>query len=165
MIGAEHGVYTGGSQENPCIRRSNLGLGQLGFRDDTLFYSQMLVAGFKIAAVPHSVVEHNFEPSRLTAKSWIKNAVSSGNSSAYMSHHWQHDTVDRSGDAGDALEDAVGDFSSHTSPEEIASTQKAATRFELKAVENVTFYQAIRKIASELRHYDRLGLVKKSGNI
>ncbi len=138
-----------------------LGPGQAGFRDDTLFYSQMLVAGFKIAAIPHSIVEHNFEPSRLTTKYWIKNAISSGNSTAYMNHHWQHDPVEKP---------VMKEMFWKTMLAAFRATQgrrdpdaEGCHRFEMKAVENVTFYQMIRKISSETRHYDRLGLVKKNG--
>ncbi len=139
-----------------------LGPGQLGFRDDTLFYSQMLAAGLKIATVPHSVVEHNFEPSRLTSKYWIKNAVSSGNSGAYMSHHWQHDSANRPAMREMLWKGMLAAF--RATQKRRAPDEEGCHRFELKAVENVTFYQALRKIASEPRHYDRLGLVKKNSN-
>ena len=140
-----------------------LGPGQLGFRDDTLFYSQMLVAQFKIASVAQSVVEHNFEPSRLTYRYWLKNAVSNGKSTAYMAYHWQHETIYKP-----ALRELF--WKSALAAFRLAQSRKyydeeGCHRFELKAVENVTFYQAIRKFSTTPRHYDRLGLLKKSVNV
>jgi len=137
-----------------------LGPGQLGFRDDTLFYSQMLVAGFKIAAVAQSVVEHNFEPSRLTYRYWLKNAVAAGNSTAYMAYHWSHERIDKPALRELFWKASLAAF--RLTHQRKFPDEEGCHRFELKSLENITFYQAIRQISTAPRHYDRLGLLKKS---
>ena len=38
-------------------------------------------------------MEHHFEPSRLTRKNFAGSARKMGASSAYVSHHWQHENA------------------------------------------------------------------------
>ena len=70
-----------------------LGPGNLGFMDDTLFSYQMQDKGYKIVALPHVSVEHNFDPSRLQRQAWLSHGVSSGRSLAYVYYHWEHKSV------------------------------------------------------------------------
>jgi glycosyltransferase involved in cell wall biosynthesis len=61
--------------------------------EDTLFARQMLALGVRFGYAEEAVVEHHFEPSRLTRREWLKTAESQGRSSAYIYHHWDHATV------------------------------------------------------------------------
>jgi hypothetical protein len=69
---------------------AELGGGARGFGDETLFSWQLLRAGFVIAPVPESVVEHHFEASRATAAIFREDAVKRGRCEAYIAHHWRH---------------------------------------------------------------------------
>jgi glycosyltransferase involved in cell wall biosynthesis len=139
-----------------------LGPGQLGFRDDTLFYSQMECAGFKIAPVPTSIVEHNFEPSRLTYQSWITNAVSSGKSLAYVKYHWGHDAIGNPGMKEMLWRLFLAAY--RNTHKRNAPDHEGCSRIELRAAENVSFYAEFRKLSSEPRHYDSLALIKKTAD-
>jgi GT2 family glycosyltransferase len=67
----------------------DLGAGALGFGEETLFARQMLDAGLRLAGAPDAVVEHHFDPSRLTRASWLESARKRGEKAAYLAHHWE----------------------------------------------------------------------------
>jgi hypothetical protein len=69
-----------------------LGAGQLGMGEETLFAWQMREAGFRIEAAFDVVVEHHPDPSRLTRDAWKAAADNAGRSEAYRSYHWEHRT-------------------------------------------------------------------------
>ena len=71
-----------------------LGPGALGLWEDTLFSLQLRKAGYSLAKVPATIVEHHFEPKRLEQASFISRAKSEARSSAYVAWHWNH-TNDR----------------------------------------------------------------------
>jgi GT2 family glycosyltransferase len=75
-----------------------LGAGALGFGEESLFARQLLDAGFRLAGAPDAVVEHHFDPSRLSRASWLESAKKRGEKEAYIAHHW-----DGRGDDGAAL--------------------------------------------------------------
>jgi hypothetical protein len=64
----------------------------LGFWDDTLFFSQLKSAGFRIGKAANAIVEHHFEASRLSRDSFVARAVGEGRSLAYVTWHWKHET-------------------------------------------------------------------------
>lgn len=66
-----------------------LGPGQLGFGDDILFVEQLRAAGYRIAAAPAAVVEHHFDPDRLTRASFISAARKHGQTMAYLDCRWR----------------------------------------------------------------------------
>ena len=67
-----------------------LGPGALGFGDETLFSSQLLAAGYKLAAVFDTSVEHYFDLTRLTREALLDAARKMGRSHAFVFHHWEH---------------------------------------------------------------------------
>lgn len=69
-----------------------LGPGRLGFWDDTLFFSQLKSAGFRISKAANAIVEHHFEASRLSRASFVARAAGEGRSLAYVTWHWKHET-------------------------------------------------------------------------
>ncbi len=71
----------------------NLGPGALGFGDDTLFSFQIKQAGYTLAGALDTVVEHHFDPARLTRKSHLEAAAKIGRTRGYLAHHWLHEDV------------------------------------------------------------------------
>lgn len=71
----------------------NLGPGALGFCEDGLFCMQLNRAGFKSIFALDVIVEHHFDPSRLSRGSFLKRAETEGRSSAYVAHHWVHERI------------------------------------------------------------------------
>ena len=69
-----------------------LGAGQRGFGEDTLFGAQLREAGYQIAGVPLRT-EHHFLPERLTRASFLSHAKKLGVSGAYTAHHWEHENL------------------------------------------------------------------------
>ena len=92
MIGANMGF---GRHVLEKVRGFNpdLGPGALGFMDETLFYLQLIEAGYRIRFVSGLGVEHHFDPARLTRDSQMRMAHSRARSGAYVAHHWFHQTV------------------------------------------------------------------------
>ncbi|MBC8103289.1 MAG: glycosyltransferase family 2 protein [Cytophagales bacterium] len=72
---------------------TELGPGQLGFGDDTLFGQQLREAGFTILPVLSAAVEHHFDADRLLRASFLSAAAKHGSSLAYSRYHWEHDVV------------------------------------------------------------------------
>lgn len=66
------------------------GPNSLGFAGDVLFARQMLAAGFDIAGALNIEVEHHFDSSRLSRKSYIQSMKKQGHSEAYLDYHWRH---------------------------------------------------------------------------
>lgn len=73
---------------------TELGPGALGFADDTLFCWQLQKAGYHIGSALDTVVEHHFDPARLSRASFLFTAAKLGRSLAYLAHHWEHEAVE-----------------------------------------------------------------------
>lgn len=69
-----------------------LGPGQRGFGEDTLFGAQIREAGYQIVGVPLRT-EHHFLPERLTRASFLSHAKKLGVSGAYTAYHWEHENL------------------------------------------------------------------------
>ena len=89
-IGANMGfarrVLAGVPQFDP-----RLGPGGLGLWEDTLFSMQLKAAGYSLGLAADAVVEHHFDPERLTRASFLARARSEARSSAYVAWHWRHE--------------------------------------------------------------------------
>ncbi len=70
-----------------------MGAGNLGFGEDTLFSLQLKQSGYKIATAFDAQVEHRFDPSRLTRKHLLARAAGEGRYLAYLAHHWEHHEI------------------------------------------------------------------------
>ncbi len=68
-----------------------LGPGRMGFWDDSLFSFQLKRAGYRIGMARRGIVEHHFDPSRLSRKAFLERAEGEGRCEAYVSWHWRHD--------------------------------------------------------------------------
>ena len=89
MVGANMGFSREVLRRVPAFD-PELGPGALGFKDDSLFASQLLEAGYKIICQQKVSVEHHFDPSRLRRECWLEAATRRGKSHAYLGHHWEH---------------------------------------------------------------------------
>jgi glucosyl-dolichyl phosphate glucuronosyltransferase len=69
---------------------TELGPGALGFHDETLFSWQLLAAGYNLVGAFDVVVEHHFDPIRLTREGMIDLARKMGRSHAFVFHHCEH---------------------------------------------------------------------------
>jgi len=67
-----------------------LGPGRLGLWEDTLFASQLIRAGCRLGFAPNAIVEHHFDPARLSRPAFLAHAQKQGRSSAYVAWHWSH---------------------------------------------------------------------------
>ena len=74
---------------------TNLGAGACGFMEETLFYLQLVEAGYRLKFVSALPVEHHCDASRLTRTAQLKSARAHGESAAYVMHHWEHEGVER----------------------------------------------------------------------
>jgi glycosyltransferase involved in cell wall biosynthesis len=70
---------------------SDLGPGRLGLWEDTLFASQLIRAGCRLGFAADAMVEHHFDPARLSRHAFLAHAQKQGRSSAYVAWHWSHD--------------------------------------------------------------------------
>lgn len=61
--------------------------------EDVLFSLQFYRAGYKIKSVPEVVVEHHPDPVRLTRTRLWEQPQGEGRTSAYIQHHWEHQTI------------------------------------------------------------------------
>lgn len=71
-----------------------LGPGQLGTMEDTLFSRQLREAGYRLRMVTETAVEHHFDELRLTRDAFIDLAVARGRSLSYIRYHWLHHSVE-----------------------------------------------------------------------
>jgi glycosyltransferase involved in cell wall biosynthesis len=69
-----------------------LGPGQLGFWEDTLFSAQLVRAGYRLGFAPQAVVEHHFDSGRLSRRSLLAHAAGQGRSHAYVHWHWSQES-------------------------------------------------------------------------
>ena len=67
-----------------------LGTQQYPGSEDVLFYVQTLEAGFRVSGVEGAVVEHHFDPVRLTIGRLESLADGYGRCDAFFYHHWLH---------------------------------------------------------------------------
>jgi glucosyl-dolichyl phosphate glucuronosyltransferase len=72
---------------------TELGVGMLGYHEESLFTWQLKLAGFRVRYQPNVAVEHHFQVSRLSRESMLELAIRTGRSSGYVAHHWEHRTI------------------------------------------------------------------------
>jgi glucosyl-dolichyl phosphate glucuronosyltransferase len=72
---------------------TELGPGSRGFHDESLLAAQLRLAGYKIASAFDVIAEHHFDQTRLQRSSFLETAEKMGASSAYWSHHWEHEEI------------------------------------------------------------------------
>ena len=92
MVGANMGFHRRVLEKVPQFDEE-LGPGALGFGDDSLFSWQIEAAGFRLGRAPEAVVEHHCDASRLLRRNYLESARKSGQSHAYLLHHWRHEKI------------------------------------------------------------------------
>lgn len=68
-----------------------LGPGALGMNEEYFFAIQMLTAGFRIISAYDIIADHHFSESRLGRPAFLRAVELSARSTAYISHHWEHE--------------------------------------------------------------------------
>jgi hypothetical protein len=140
---------------------TELGPGALGFGDDKLFAWQIQEAGHQIiGAGERAVVEHHFEPSRLTRDSFLKRAAGEGRSNAYLYYHWLHSDL-RYLRLRLARNRMRLNLLRRRRRAECAAPE-GCPEWELDLVERVAFGEQYLREARRERQYARRGLVKRT---
>lgn len=67
-----------------------LGPGVTNGGEESLLSWQLRRAGHRLVALPEVLVEHHFSADRLLYPAWLRTAQLSGESRAYLDHHWHH---------------------------------------------------------------------------
>jgi glucosyl-dolichyl phosphate glucuronosyltransferase len=94
MVGANMGFSRKVLEKVPGFDE-RLGPGAIGYGDDTFFGCQLREAGYVIVSAFDIIVEHHFDPSRLTAEHFRRMARGMGRKTAYIVYHWGHDHIPR----------------------------------------------------------------------
>ena len=140
-----------------------LGPGRLGFREDSLLSAQLEQAGYRLAAVTNVVVEHHFDPDRLSRRSLLHRVKCEGHSSAYIAYHWQHDVISRQ-----RCEEVIRDRRWKLIRTRLKAIIKGRanaipTEAEMRLTQELAFHQQYLVESVRPRNYERFGLVKIAG--
>ncbi len=134
-----------------------LGAGALGSGEESLFCSQLVTAGYRIADRLDLSMEHHFQASRLKRKSWLDAAEKLGVSHAYRGHHWEHWGC-RFGGIRKFLSDAKLSSWRAKHPSEMGD--EGCSEDELNLVYRSAMIGAHHKMSQQPRKYLKHGLVK-----
>lgn len=137
---------------------TELGPGALGFWEDTLFGRQIEKAGCRLVSRLDVVVEHHFEPSRLSGVAFADRAEKEGRSVAYVSYHWGH--ADLPGSAAGLAKMKLTLWRHHKDRAREWPHQEGASCAEMQMRHNIGFLKQALAQAGEPRHYEKHGLVK-----
>lgn len=147
-----------------------LGPGQLGFCDDSLFCLQLREAGYRIGTALDVIVEHHPDPARITPQSFQARVVKEGQSQAYLCYHWEHDTCTH--DEGTFPEPKIRHARLTLLRRQMALAGLRLARhrerthvhtapdWELRKLRQIAFYRQYLIEQRRPRAYDRRGLVK-----
>ncbi len=137
-----------------------LGPGQLGFGEDTLFGAQLRQAGQRTARVPLDA-EHHFLPERLTRVNFLSHPKKLRRSAAYTTHHWEHESLKmtRVNFTRKIAQLAVW-RAAH--PAEVRNSEGMHPR-EIHHLRSLHLYGQALIERRRPRNYERYGLVKKLG--
>ena len=163
LIGANMAVSRGVFSRIPLFD-SELGAGALGYGEETLFASQLLAAGFRIAGALNADVEHHFDPSRLSRRALLSAADKSGRSEAYKAWHWSHEIPEPCDHSfGSYRRDAR--MWAKLVRHRIADRRDPCvptTDWEFQQVKSIAFRRQLRIEMQRPRQYERRGLMKVS---
>lgn len=138
---------------------TELGAGALGSGEESLFSSQLIAAGCRIADRLDLCMEHHFQVSRLTRASWLDAAVKLGISHAYRGHHWEHWGC-RFGRSKVML--AALKLSTWRSRYLKSVPQEGCSEQELKLVYHCAMVRRHFQERGKTRKYEKHGLVKRA---
>lgn len=136
---------------------TELGAGALGSGEESLFSSQLIAAGYRIADRMDICMEHHFQPSRLKRSSWLSAAEKLGISHAYRGHHWEHWGC-RMGKLRRFLASAKVIAWRATHPSEIR--EEGCSERELNLIYHRAIINGHLQVSKQPRKYAKHGLVK-----
>lgn len=157
MVGANMGFSRAVLEKVPGFDE-RLGAGQLGSGDDTFFACQLREAGYRIVSVFDVLVEHHFDPSRLTAQAFRGMARDMGRKTAYIVYHWGHDHIPRP--AWRAIRSRIKLW--FIQRLERCKPDEAPSRRELEQIEWIAIYDQSAAEQKIPYHYDKRGLVERN---
>lgn len=135
-----------------------LGAGQLGFGEESLFSSQLSEAGYRIMFSDDVMVEHHFEKELLLYPNWVRDAQKRGESKAYIAYHWEHRTEDH------LVKDYLLAFIKFlkwniTHPRNKSKREGCSIR-EMRIIEHLSYYKRFNIETKRKRNYKYHGLIK-----
>lgn len=133
---------------------TELGPGALGFGEETLFAYQLREAGFRLVTRFETMVEHHFDPKRLTRTNMLEAARRMGRSKAYVLYHWRHEEISDGGASG-----SVARFFRWPR----VFMRRQLCKEELEIVEKAAMSQYAKQQNGRPRSYARHGLIKLNG--
>src|SRR5690606_15854744 len=142
---------------------------EVGALEDTLFTWQLKAAGYRIGFVGEAVVEHHFDPSRLSRSSLREAAKRHGQARAYMAYHWQHGAYARSRWVRPRRLNLLVRYGLLTIRRGTAWREwgrcEGITRWEFGLIRQINGIKQHLKESRRPPNYDRRGLVKKRGTL
>lgn len=154
-IGASFGFSRAVLERVPAFD-PNLGPGRLGFLDDTLFTLQLAEAGFKRALVSGASAVHHPSVDRLLRRAWLDRARASGRSTAYVAHHWRHESG--TGILGRALRSSAAYFCRRARRPSLRPHEEGCPDWEMSQVKYISYLWSRHRLRNEPRLYPRKGL-------
>ena len=129
-----------------------LGPGQLGLEEDTLFSLQIRHLGMRIVGAPDVVVEHRPGKDRITREALRQAAERVGRSDAYVSYHWRHQGSRARSSAG--LVDATLRLLLRRSVTQVP--ERGLPGWEHSLIRRRAYHRQMLKEVYRTRKYDRL---------
>jgi len=159
LVGANMALSRGVFEKVPGFD-PEMGPGAIGHASDTLFSIQLQEAGFRIVAISNAVVEHHFQPDRLTRRAFQHQAAKRGEYNAYIAHHWHHVhfRLPRVRALREWLRLQWGRLSRF--PDWMA--HQSVPVWELHLLESFHTFRSYLKERRRPRNYDRRGLIKRN---
>ncbi len=134
-----------------------MGAGRLGCGEETLFSWQLHEAGFRVAFVD-CIVQHRFAENRLLASNFVASSKASGRSSAYIVHHWSHQSITF---PRLHLAWAVWKLSCRNLRQwGFRPAMQGCDEERMAVAEEISFYKQILLERARPRNYERRGLVR-----
>lgn len=136
---------------------TELGPSGLGYSEDVLFSWQIQQAGFKIASTD-SLVDHHFDPSRLSRVSLLNRAYGEGLCAAYLLHHYLHGSTSMPL-LKMWIKKILLAFWGIVKRKECLNVE-GCPEWELSLVKDISYYQHYLRERKRLPNYEKYGLVK-----
>jgi glycosyltransferase involved in cell wall biosynthesis len=141
----------------------SLGPGASGFGEESLLFYQLREIKCRfVDGGEDSVVEHHFDPARLSRDAFLRDARKRGASCAYIQHHWHHG---RSWGAPVRAAHAACRLTMTRAALWVGGAEKDVVSVdELECVMRCSYYIALLRYYGKERNYERQGMVKLRGN-
>jgi GT2 family glycosyltransferase len=142
---------------------TELGPGRLGLWEDTLFSLQLRSAGYRLGMATSAIVEHHFDPSRLSRAAFLARALSEARSSAYVAWHWKHEELT-------SLASQIAEFSIRLAAKRLLyrdewRRDEGVAQWEMDLVTGIEFARHYRVESQKSPAYDQYGWSKRRNDV